>query len=148
MTNNLWVAALALAGTAMASTAAQAKDVQVKMLNKGSTGMMVFEPAYVAVKPGDTVTFVPVDKGHNAQSLPGMIPAGAAPFAGKINEAVTVKFSKSGLYGYKCLPHAGMGMIGLVQVGAASNKPQIAAASASLPGLAKNKMAGLLSGAR
>ncbi len=132
----------------MAPAAAHAADHKVKMLNKGTDGMMVFEPAYVAVKPGDTVTFVPTDKSHNAESIPGMFPAGAAPFKGKINEQITVKFTKPGLYGYKCLPHTSMGMVGLVQVGPAANKAQVQAEAARLPGLAKKRMTEYLARAR
>lgn len=147
--SNKWVAATALIGTALMSSAVQAKDWQVKMLNRSSKGaMMAFEPAYVAVKPGDTVTFFPTDKGHNVESIAGMLPAGTAPFAGKINQQTTIKFSKPGLYAYKCLPHAGLGMVGLVQVGAATNRAQIAASAASLPPLAKIAMTSLLSGVR
>ncbi|TMJ11487.1 MAG: pseudoazurin [Alphaproteobacteria bacterium] len=139
-------AALVAAGLLAAAAPAGAKEYQVKMLNKGSDGkLMVFEPAFVKVAPGDTVRFVPADKGHNAESLPGMLPAGATPFKGKINEELVVRFAKSGLYGYKCLPHAGMGMVGLVQVGAASNRVQAAAGAATVPGLGKKKMGELLS---
>jgi pseudoazurin len=138
-----YLTGLILAGLSLAAAPASAKEYQVRMLNKGSDGrLMVFEPAFVKVAPGDTVRFVPADKGHNAESLPGMLPAGAAPFKGKINEELVVRFGKAGLYGYKCLPHAGMGMVGLVQVGAATNRAQ--AATAAVPGLGKKKMGELL----
>ena len=127
---------------ALASPAA-AKDVQVKMLNKGASGAMVFEPALVKVAPGDTVTFVPTDLGHNAESIAGMIPAGAAPFKGKMNQNLTVKFTKPGVYGYKCLPHYSMGMVGVVIVGnSTANMAQ--AKAVSHPGKAKTVFAGLL----
>ena len=127
---------------AVASPAA-AKDVQVKMLNKGANGAMVFEPALVTIAPGDTVTFVATDKGHNAEIISGMIPAGAAPFKGKMNQNLTIKFSKSGVYGYKCLPHYGMGMVGAVIVGnPGANAAQ--AKAVSHPGKAKNVMASLI----
>jgi pseudoazurin len=136
---------VALAALALAPAAAEAREYQVKMLNKGSTGQpMVFEPAFVAVKPGDTVKFIAVDKGHNVETLTGMAPAGAPAVKGKINEDVVVKYSKAGLYGYKCLPHAGMGMVSLVQVGAATNKPQVVTEAARLPGLARKTMTTLL----
>lgn len=142
-------AALVLAGLLAAAAPAGAKEYQVKMLNKGSDGkLMVFEPAFVRVAPGDTVRFVPTDKGHNAEAVAGMLPAGATPFKGKINEELVVRFGKAGLYGYKCLPHAGMGMVGLVQVGAAGNKAQAATAAAAMPGLGKKKMGELLSKAQ
>ena len=47
--------------------AAMAAEVEVKMLNKGAEGLMVFEPALVKIEPGDTVKFVATDKGHNAE---------------------------------------------------------------------------------
>ena len=131
----------AIAAVAMASPA-MAADHVVKMLNKGKAGMMVFEPALVKIAPGDTVTFVPSDKSHNAESIAGMIPAGAQPFKGKMNQPIKVTFSKPGVYGYKCLPHYGMGMVGLVVVGEAGNLP--AAAKVSHPGKAKQVFTGLL----
>ncbi len=73
---------------------------------------MVFEPALVKIEPGDTVKFVATDKGHNAETIKGMLPAGAAPFVGKINQDIAVTFDKPGVYGVKCLPHYGMGMVG------------------------------------
>ena len=122
---------------------AAAKDVQVKMLNKGASGAMVFEPALVKISPGDTVTFVAADKGHNAEIISTMIPAGAAPFKGKMNQNITVKFGKPGVYGYKCLPHYGMGMVGAVIVGnGGANVAQ--AKAASHPGKAKQAFSSLL----
>lgn len=136
-----------LAGAAAAlafATPAAAADHVVKMLNKGKAGMMVFEPALVKVAPGDTVTFVPTDKSHNAESIAGMLPAGAAPFKGKFNQPIKVRFSKQGIYGYKCLPHYAMGMVGVVVVGKGGNN-LAAARKVSHPGKAKQVFAGLLS---
>ena len=104
-------AALFLAGNA------QAADHQVQMLNKGEKGAMVFQPDFIAAAPGDTVTFIPTDKSHDAESIKGMIPEGAEPFKGKMNEQITVTFEKEGVYGVKCTPHYGMGMVALVVVG-------------------------------
>lgn len=131
----------AIVAVAIASPAA-AKDYQVKMLNKGARGAMVFEPALVKVAPGDTVTFLPIDKSHNVESIASMLPAGAAPFKGKMNQALTVKFTKPGVYGYKCLPHYGMGMVGAVIVGKPANMAQ--AKAASHPAKAKQVFASLL----
>lgn len=96
---------------------AMAADHQVKMLNKGEMGAMVFEPALVQIEPGDTVTFVPTDKGHNAETIPGFLPEGAETFKGKINQEITVTFTVPGAYGVKCMPHLAMGMVALVVVG-------------------------------
>ena len=98
---------------------AAAADIEVHMLNKGKNGVMVFEPSLIKVAKGDTVTFVPTDKSHNAESIKGMIPEGAEPFKGKMNEAVKVTFDVEGAYAVKCAPHVGMGMVALVVVGEA-----------------------------
>ncbi len=142
-------AALALAAFAVAPSAAEAREWQVKMLNKGADGkLMVFEPAFIAIKPGDTVKFLATNKGHNAESIAGMAPAGGNSFKGKINEEIVFKPTRPGLYGYKCLPHVGMGMVGLIQVGSAANKAQVGAAAALLPGLSKKVMGALVAKAR
>jgi pseudoazurin len=95
-----------------------AADIEVKMLNKGANGeAMVFEPASVKAAVGDVITFVPVDKGHDAAAMKGMIPDGAEEFIGKMNQEVKVTFEKEGAYVIKCPPHMGMGMVALVVVG-------------------------------
>ena len=134
---------VAAALAAVLASPAAAKDYQVKMLNQGARGAMVFEPALIKVAPGDTVTFLATDKGHNAEIISGMIPAGAAPFKGKMNQELKVKFTKPGVYGYKCLPHYGMGMVGAVIVG--DPKANAAQAKAvSHPGKAKQAFASIL----
>jgi pseudoazurin len=131
-----------VAAAVLASPAA-ARNYQVKMLNKGRAGAMVFEPALVKIAPGDTVTFIATNPGHNVESISGMIPAGAVPFKGKINQTITVKFTKPGVYGYKCVPHYVMGMVGAVIVGSpAGNMAQ--AKAVGHPGKAKTVFASLL----
>jgi pseudoazurin len=132
------------AAAALLAVPAAAKDLTVQMLNKGKAGMMVFEPALVKIAPGDTVTFVPTDKSHNVESIPGMIPAGAKPFKSAMSQPLKVTFSQAGVYGFKCMPHYAMGMVGVVVVG--SGGANLAAAQASNhPGRAKQVFTGLLS---
>jgi len=107
-------AIVALCGLALPALAA---DYEVHMLNKGDAGAMVFEPAELQIQPGDTVTFLPTDKGHNVETIKGMIPEGAEAFKSKINETITVTFDEPGVYGVKCTPHFAMGMVGLIVVG-------------------------------
>lgn len=109
------IAAIAMAGFVIAP--ALAADHEVHMLNKGEAGAMVFEPAFIQAQPGDTVTFIPTDKGHNVETIKDMIPEGAEAFKSKINETYTVTFDVPGVYGVKCTPHFAMGMVGLVLVG-------------------------------
>lgn len=121
--------------------AAAAAEVEVKMLNKGAAGVMVFEPAYVQIQPGDTVTFVSTDKGHNAETIDGMLPDGAAAFTGKLGDDTAVTFDKAGVYGVRCKPHYGMGMVAMVVVGSPANVDQ--ARTVSHPGKAKTTFAAL-----
>jgi pseudoazurin len=113
-----FAAVMAMAG------GANAAEVEVKMLNKGAEGMMVFEPALIKVAPGDTVKFVATDKGHNAETIKGMLPDGAASFVGKSGEDIAVKFDQAGIYGVKCTPHYGMGMVAMIVVGTPANEEQ------------------------
>lgn len=118
---------------------AHAANFEVHMLNKGVAGTMVFEPAAIKVAPGDTVTFIPTDKGHNAETLPKMAPEGAEPFKGKMGEEIVVTFTQEGVYGVKCAPHLAMGMVALVQVG--ETTPNLDAAKAvKLPKVAAERM--------
>lgn len=97
---------------------AAAAEIEIKMLNKGADGQaMVFEPATVKASVGDVITFVPVDKGHDAASIKELMPDGVAEAKGKMNETLKVKVNKEGAYVFKCTPHFGMGMVALVVVG-------------------------------
>jgi len=97
--------------------AAAAETFEVQMLNKGAAGTMVFEPASLRVAAGDTVKFIAADKGHNAQTIDGMMPEGAEGFAGKINEEIEITLTEPGVYGVMCKPHFAMGMVMVIAVG-------------------------------
>ncbi len=112
----------------------------VPMLNNGEAGAMVFEPAYIAAQPGDTIVFVPTDRGHNAATLEGIAPEGAEPFKGDMGKEVSITVTAEGLYGIECTPHAGMGMVALIQVGAPTNLEAATAAAADLRGKAKERL--------
>jgi pseudoazurin len=115
------IAALTL-GTAVAlAGAAGAAEFEVKMLNKGEKGSMVFEPDLIVAAPGDTIRFVPTDKGHNVETIKGMFPEGADAFKSKFNQEFTVTLDKEGVYGVKCAPHYAMGMVALIRVGEPGN---------------------------
>ncbi len=128
----------------VSSSAAMAKEVEIKMLNHGSSGMFVFDPEVVHIAPGDSVHIVATDKGHNVEAVKSMVPAGAQAFEGQMNKDLTVKLDKPGIYGYECKPHYMMGMVGLIVVGKPSNEAQIKAAMNSAPNLAKIKFGKLL----
>ncbi|WP_275076740.1 pseudoazurin [Providencia rettgeri] len=93
---------------------------EVKMLNRGQSGPMVFEPDYIEIKPGDSIKFIATHKSHNAASIPELRPEGSALFKGKINEELEVPFDIPGFYGIQCTPHFSMGMVMVVKVGEAN----------------------------
>jgi len=135
------LAALALGAAVILTGAAQAAEIEVLMLNKGAKGAMVFEPDLIVAAPGDTIRFVPTDKGHNVETIKGMFPEGTEPFKSKFNEEFTVTVTAEGVYGVKCTPHYGMGMVALIRVGEPTNAE--AAQAVKQPGKAKSAFADL-----
>ena len=129
-------AALAASAGILPSAAA---DHTVKLLNKDGKGsFMLFEPHFLKVAPGDTVTFVPVDKGHNAEMIPEVWPAGTEKFKGNFNEEVELTIDKPGVYAIRCLPHYTMGMVALIVAGEPTNIDQLKAFQA--PGGARKRL--------
>ena len=126
---------LCLAGSLCAET------IDVKMLNKGEAGSMVFEPAFIKAMPGDTINFISTDKGHNAETIKGMIPDGAEKFKSKLGKDFAITLDVEGIYGIKCTPHYALGMVALIQVGTAGNLDD--ALKVKQKGKAKKRFPGL-----
>ena len=122
--------------------AAYAENFDVKMLNKGTEGAMVFEPAFVKAAVGDTVTFNSTDKGHNAEGIKGMLPEGVEEFKSTMGKDYVLTLTAEGLYGVNCTPHMSMGMVALIQAGAPVNKDAVKAVE--LKGKAKTRFEPLL----
>jgi pseudoazurin len=111
---------LGLAVATLMGTAAYADVIEIRMLNVGSDGArMVFEPDFVQINPGDTVQFIAADRGHNAETVEDMIPAGADGFVGRINEELEITLTEEGVYAVICKPHYAMGMVMIIAVGEA-----------------------------
>ena len=102
-----------------------AEEHVVKMLNAGKEGMMVFEPAVLSIKKGDTVKFVATDVSHNSSSVEGMIPEGADPWVGALSQDIEVTLTKEGVYVYQCTPHNMMAMVGVIKVESSSNLTEV-----------------------
>ena len=64
-------------------------EIEVKSLNRSSTGFFVFSPDFVRIKPGDTINFVATDKGHQVYSVPGMIREGPRHLARTAQEKLS-----------------------------------------------------------
>ena len=101
----------------------------VKMLNNGASGQMIFEPAVLKVSVGDTIHFKATDAAHNSVSVEGMVPEGANSWAGALSQDISVVLDTEGVYVYQCDPHVMMAMIGVIQVGEATNINEIKASS-------------------
>jgi pseudoazurin len=107
-----------------------AENYEVKMLNQGTEGYMVFEPAVLKINKGDTVTFKSTDAAHNSASIKGMIPAGAEEWNGRLSQDISVTFNVEGVYGYQCTPHMMMAMVGIIEVGENQSNLESAKATA------------------
>lgn len=131
----------AFATTLIFSGFANAAEFEIKMLNKGTKGAMVFEPDFIKAAQGDTIKFVVVDKGHDVQSIKGMIPDGVEMFKGEMGKEFSLTVTSDGIYGVKCAPHYGMGMVALIAVGTPANLE--ASQAVKHPGKAKKTFAEL-----
>jgi pseudoazurin len=115
-------------------------EFEVKMLNRGSDGqLMVFEPHAVHANVGDTIRFMPTDKGHNVGSVLGLVPDNFVNVQGKINEEVVVKLDQPGAYVFRCTPHFSMGMVAVVTVGSAPSNLDVIK-QADLPKKARERV--------
>lgn len=135
---------LAFLFTCLLPTFAVAELYEVQMLNRNENGSMIYEPTFLKIAPGDTVKFLATKKGHNAASIETMMPEGAEPFKGKINEEIEVTFDVPGTYGIKCTPHLAMGMVMVIQVG--ETQAKVDEVPDDLPKRAKDRMVGYING--
>ena len=101
--------------TISALSSLSAAEHEVKMLNNGAEGMMVFEPSVLKAAAGDTVKFIATDVGHNVST--DFVPEGAETWKSDAGKDITVTLGKDGTYIYKCDPHAVMAMVGVIKVG-------------------------------
>ena len=65
---------------------------------------------------GDTIEWLPKNKGHNVEFLAGPNME-ALPEKSDLNVRHAITFDLPGVYLYQCIPHGNMGMLGLIVVG-------------------------------
>ena len=119
------------------------KEIVIDMLNKRDDGQkMVYILDVANIDVGDTIKWLPTNKGHNVEFLGG--PEGFdLPAKSGLNKEVSITFDKPGVYLYVCTPHKVMGMIALVVVGGdVSNKDSIS--KVKMMGRGKKKLAELI----
>jgi len=126
---------------ALFATSAYAEDTTIEMLNKRDDGAkMVYSEDIARIDVGDTITWVPTQKGHNVEFIAG--PDGwKAPRKSKLSKEVAITFDTPGVYLYQCSPHKTMGMIAVVVVGDGDND----ISGAKVKGKSKKKLKELLS---
>lgn len=128
------------------ATSAFAEDATVEMWNKDPDDKkrkMVFSQEIVTIEPGQSITWIATDKGHNVEFIDGPDGAKLAKKS-KLSKDVTLSFDTPGVYVYVCSPHASMGMIGIVVVGELTQEGVDAIKDAKLKGKSKKKFAALL----
>ena len=119
--------AMVIGTVALAASPAMAADYEVKM--GGDSGLLVFEPAELAIKAGDTVTWINNKMApHNVIFDDATIPGGDKALATKLShdqltfspgESYATTFTAdmpAGEYTYFCAPHRGAGMVGKITV--------------------------------
>lgn len=114
---------------------ALAEDHQILMLNFGQDGGMVFDPGYLKVSVGDTITFIPENTSHYVKTR--FAPDGADEWQSKLDEKYSVTIEKEGVYVYYCPPHLMMSMVGVIQAGSPVNKEVV---MAEMPGFARRML--------
>ena len=102
-----------------------ASDYEVRMLNSGPSGVMVFDPPVMKISKGDTIHFKSVDMAHNSESIKNMILEGGDTWMGAMSQDISVTFNTEGVYVYQCTPHLMMAMVGVIQVGNNNNLDEV-----------------------
>ena len=115
-------------------------QAMIEILEERAFPVATLYPLASSRSAGDTVRFLPTMSGHNAASVPGLLPQGAQAFKSKLNQPYEHQFSVPGVYGIQCIPHLAMGMVMVIQVGDAAP----AELPANLPARAQARFAAQL----
>ena len=93
-----------------------AKQAMAEVIQIEFTQFDTFSIEVANIGVGDTVEWLPKNKGHNVEFLAGPDMADLPPKS-NMDEFHSVRFEKQGVYLYGCTPHLNMGMLGLIVVG-------------------------------
>ncbi|MBE9533288.1 MAG: copper-binding protein [Proteobacteria bacterium] len=115
------LAAALLGASVLLSSAVMAENHVIT--TKGAT----FSPLVVKVAPGDTVSWENMNT-HITETITEYLPAGAEGWISGMGESFTTPpLTVEGAYIYKCTPHWGMAMGGVIIVGTPTNLDDIKA---------------------
>ena len=88
-----------------------AETVQIEFTDQDSYSIEVAK-----IDVGDTIEWLPTNKGHNVEFLAGP-ELNTLSRKSEIDAFHSVVFKHPGVYLYQCTPHGNMGMLGLIIVG-------------------------------
>ncbi len=109
----LMIAAIGLSALFSASAMAENHVIDVNVTK--------FVPLVVQIAPGDTVSWIKMT-GHITETINEYLPEGAEGWISKMGENYqTPPLTVEGVYPYKCTPHWGTGMGGVIIVGEPTN---------------------------
>ncbi len=94
---------------------AQAEEYEVLGIDYRNYQSMFFEPDFLRIEPGDSVSFIVTDFNHLPRSV--FVPDGAVHWEAEPGKSITVTFREEGIYIFECFYHSVMGMAGVVLVG-------------------------------
>lgn len=79
-----------------------------------------YEPMVVIMQPGDRVSWTNMPA-HNVETIDAMVPEGAEKINSELGMEYSYVFENEGIYVYKCAPHWGARMGGVILVGTPSD---------------------------
>jgi len=111
-----WMSRLTIMLTALFLSFSLAQSAYATEIQMGYNGNLVFEPNEVTVDAGETVTFV-----NNALPPHNIIVDGRADLSRESlmfspGETQEIVFADAGDFNFKCAPHEGAGMKGVIHV--------------------------------
>ena len=111
-----WMSRLTIMMTSLFLSFTLAASAYATEIQMGYEGNLVFEPNEVTVNAGDTVTFV-----NNALPPHNIIVDGRADLSRESlmfspGETQEIVFADAGDFNFKCAPHEGAGMKGVIHV--------------------------------
>lgn len=106
------VAVVAMTGTEALSSDQTTHTVQARGVK--------FAPMFIYIEPGDQVAWENMPS-HNIETLEGMIPDGQEMIKTELGDNYFTTFDTVGIIVYKCTPHWGARMGGIIVVGKPEN---------------------------
>lgn len=112
----VWLTAALIVGST-----AMAEEHIVKVITDNENGITAFQPKFLVIKKGDTVTWVnTMNDLHNVITYPDGFPKGGkgfeSPYLKQEGDTWSYTFEEKGTYQYHCIPHIFMGMRGTITV--------------------------------